>query len=125
MRDANLRLSQIPTVKVGMLIRRPPAVVFQALVDPAITTRFWFTKSSGRLVPGANVEWDWEMFGVSTQVFVKEVEESSRILIERGNGDEFTTYVYRGVPPRGATSRPRARHSHHRGGFVRARGTRL
>jgi hypothetical protein len=31
----NLQLSQIPTVSVGMLIRRPPAKVFQALVDPA------------------------------------------------------------------------------------------
>ena len=38
-------------VKVGMLIRRPPEDVFEAFADPAITTRFWFTKSSGRLEP--------------------------------------------------------------------------
>jgi len=48
-----------------MLIRRPPGDVFQALVDPAITTRFWFTKSSGELVRGATVRWEWEMYGAS------------------------------------------------------------
>jgi len=43
------RLGQVPTSKTGMLIRRPVAEVFEAFVDPAITTRFWFTRSSGRL----------------------------------------------------------------------------
>jgi uncharacterized protein YndB with AHSA1/START domain len=95
MSNDNLQLSQIPTVRVGMLIRRPPGEVFQALVDPAITTRFWFTRSSGKLVPGANIQWDWEMFGVSTQVSVKEVEENSRILIEWGNSDDSTTVEFR------------------------------
>ncbi|MBC7990984.1 MAG: polyketide cyclase, partial [Luteimonas sp.] len=27
-----------------MLIRRPVAEVFEAFVDPAITSRFWFTR---------------------------------------------------------------------------------
>jgi len=81
-----------------MLIRRPPGEVFQALVDPAITTRFWFTKSSGKLVPGATVQWDWEMYGVSTKVAVKEVEDDSRILIDWGDDDEFTTVEFRFIP---------------------------
>jgi uncharacterized protein YndB with AHSA1/START domain len=94
----DLRLTQIPSVKVGMLIRRPPGEVFQALIDPAITTRFWFTGSSGKLVPGASVRWDWEMYGVSTEVSVKAVEADSRILIEWGNGDESTTVEFRFIP---------------------------
>jgi uncharacterized protein YndB with AHSA1/START domain len=94
----DLKLTHIPSVEVGMLIRRPPAEVFQAFVDPAITTRFWFTKSSGKLVPGASIRWDWEMFGVSDTVFVKEVEENSRILIEWGDGDESTTVEFRFIP---------------------------
>jgi uncharacterized protein YndB with AHSA1/START domain len=98
MSDDNLRLSQSPTVKVGMLIRRPPAEVFEALVDPAITTKFWFTKSSGKLLPGATVQWDWEMFGVSTQVVVKEFEEGRRFLIEWGDGSDFTTVEFRFIP---------------------------
>jgi uncharacterized protein YndB with AHSA1/START domain len=94
----DLKLTQIPSVEVGMLIRRPPGEVFQAFVDPAITTRFWFTKSSGKLVSGATVRWDWEMYGVSTDVSVKEIDENSRILIEWGDGDESTTVEFRFVP---------------------------
>jgi len=69
-------------VKVGMLIRRPPEDVFEAFADPAITTRFWFTKSTGPLAPGAQVRWEWEMYGASTNVVVKAVERDTRILIE-------------------------------------------
>jgi uncharacterized protein YndB with AHSA1/START domain len=97
MTDA-LQLTQIPSVKVGLLIRRPPGKVFQALIDPAITTRFWFTKSTGKLVPGATIQWDWEMYGVSAKVSVKEVEENSRILFEWGDGDEATTVEFRFIP---------------------------
>jgi hypothetical protein len=42
-----LQLTQIPTVHVGMLVHKPPHVAFQAFVDPAITTRFWFTSCFG------------------------------------------------------------------------------
>jgi uncharacterized protein YndB with AHSA1/START domain len=34
--------------QTGMLIRRPVTEVFQAFVDPEITSKFWFTKGSGR-----------------------------------------------------------------------------
>lgn len=71
-----------PAVKADMLIRRPVHETFEAFVDPQITTRFWFTKSSGRLEPGATVEWTWEDFDVTAAVHVKEVEADSRILIE-------------------------------------------
>lgn len=48
-----------------MVIRRPVAQVFDAFIDPAITSKFWFTKGSGRLDAGKRIRWDWEMFGVS------------------------------------------------------------
>jgi uncharacterized protein YndB with AHSA1/START domain len=35
-----------------MLIRKPVANVFEAIVNPDITTKFWFTKGSGRLELG-------------------------------------------------------------------------
>lgn len=48
-------LTQAPVAKAAMLIRKPIAEVFNAFIDPAITTQFWFTKSSGRLEPGKPV----------------------------------------------------------------------
>jgi uncharacterized protein YndB with AHSA1/START domain len=68
--------------KAGMLIRRPPETVFNAFVDPAVTTKFWFTKSSGRLEAGRRVRWDWEMYGVGGDVEVKTIEPNRRIVFE-------------------------------------------
>ena len=77
-----LQLTQIPVTRTGMLIRRPAADVFEAFVNPDITTKFWFTRSSGRLEVGKHVQWDWEMYNASAQVSVKEIEQNRRILIE-------------------------------------------
>jgi uncharacterized protein YndB with AHSA1/START domain len=71
-----------PTVQAQMLIRRPVAEVFEAFVNPEVTTKFWFTKASGRLEPGKSVRWDWEMFGVGGDVQVRALEQDKRILIE-------------------------------------------
>ena len=71
-----------PTVQTQMLVRRPINEVFNAFVDPAVTTRFWFTGSSGKLEPSAKVTWEWEMYGVSADVHVKAIEPPARILIE-------------------------------------------
>jgi uncharacterized protein YndB with AHSA1/START domain len=78
----NLQLTQVPIMKTGMLIRRPVADVFEAFVNPGITTQFWFTKGSGRLEAGKQVQWDWEMYGISIPVTVKAIEPHKRILIE-------------------------------------------
>lgn len=74
--------SSMPSAKAELLIRRPVSEVFEAFVDPAITSKFWFTKSSGRLEPSAQVRWDWEMYDFSVDVNVKVVERNRRILID-------------------------------------------
>ena len=71
-----------PVAKVEMVIRKPVAQVFNAIVDPAVTSKFWFSKSSGKLEAGKRVRWDWEMYGVGTDVDVKEIAPNKRILIE-------------------------------------------
>ncbi len=78
----NLRLTQAPTVKTGMLIRKPARDVFEAFVNPDVTTKFWFTKSSGRLEAGKQVQWEWEIYGISIPVTAKSIEPNQRILIE-------------------------------------------
>jgi len=88
--STKLHLTHIPVAKAGMLIRVPAAVVYNAFVDPQITTRFWFTRSSGRLEVGQQVRWDWEMYAVSTLVEVKALEPGKRILIEWGVGEQPT-----------------------------------
>lgn len=79
-----------PIVKADMLIRRPVEEVFEAIVDPAVTTKFWFTKSSGKLEQGATVRWHWEMYGVSTEVIVRELLLNEKILFEWGDEGDYT-----------------------------------
>jgi uncharacterized protein YndB with AHSA1/START domain len=88
-----LHLGTVPVVKTGMLIRKPPAAVFEAFADPAITTRFWFTDSTGRLETGRTVRWDWKMYGVFANVAVKAAEPHARILIAWGGEGEAPTDV--------------------------------
>ncbi|HVH91033.1 MAG TPA: SRPBCC family protein [Candidatus Acidoferrum sp.] len=87
----NLQLRQLPVTSTGMLIRKPVAEVFEAFVNPNITTKFWFTKSSGRLEAGKQVQWDWEMYGVSAPVTAKVIEPNKRILIQWPGYSGLTT----------------------------------
>jgi uncharacterized protein YndB with AHSA1/START domain len=93
-------LREAPVAKVEMTIRRPIADVFAAFVDPTITTKFWFTRASGKLEPGARVRWDWEMYGVGADVDVKALDPNKRIVIEwdGANGRTFVEWLF---TPRG------------------------
>ena len=74
--------NQSPVVETQMLIRRPAKEVFEAFIDPSITTNFWFTKSTGKLEADKPVTWFWEMYGVSADVSVKEIIPGKKISIE-------------------------------------------
>ena len=94
MNTTNYQLSHAPVAKAELLIRKPVAEVFEAFVNPAVTTRFWFTKSSGRLEPGKVVRWDWEMYNASAEVRVKTVEQNQRILVEWGNPPTTVEWIF-------------------------------
>lgn len=100
----NLQLTHVPRTKTGMLIRKPVAEVFEAFVNPDITTRFWFTRSSGRLQAGKQVQWDWEMYGISVPVTAKAIEPNTRIVIEWPGYGGLTTVEWKFAPqPDGTT----------------------
>ncbi len=79
-----MKIEHPAAAKAEMLIRKPASEVFEAFVNPAITSKFWFTKGSGRLQAGKKFRWDWEMYGHSVEVRVKAIKEDKRILIEWG-----------------------------------------
>lgn len=54
-----------PAAKASMLIRKPVSEVFEAMVNPEITSRFWYSRGNGRLEVGKTVEWVWEEFNVT------------------------------------------------------------
>lgn len=79
-----------PVASAGLLIRRPAAEVFEAFVEPAITSRFWFSEGSGRLAPDARVTWTWGMYGFTSPVVVTAFEPDRRLAVDWGEGDDMT-----------------------------------
>ena len=71
-----------PVARATMLIRSPVEEVFNAFIDPAVTTKFWFSRSTASLSAGETVTWYWDHYGVSGEVFVKAIEENRRIEME-------------------------------------------
>ena len=86
--------NNIQTVETQMLIRKPVSQVFQAFINPAITTNFWFTKSSGELEVGKTVKWEWEMYGVQTNVLTKEIITNKLISTEWGDPATVVDYEF-------------------------------
>lgn len=99
-----MTIEHTATAKSEMLIRKPVSEVFAAFIDPSITTKFWFTKSSGRLETGKTIRWDWEMYGVSAQVVVKAIEQNKRILIEWPGYSGPSTVEWTFIPQQDGTT---------------------
>lgn len=88
-----MKISNAPIVRAHFRIRRPIADVFEAFVNPEITSKFWFSRSSGRLESGATVTWHWDAVSASTEVRVLEIEPDKRILFEWGIETENPSQV--------------------------------
>lgn len=119
-----------PVVRAQMLVRKPVREVFGAFRDPAHTTRFWFTHSSGALEPGALVTWTWAMYGAYTTVRVVQVEPDARLVLrwdepprpveftftDRGDGTTLVAVTERGF--RGTDDEVVAQALDSQGGFT-------
>ncbi|WP_222164775.1 SRPBCC family protein [Edaphocola aurantiacus] len=81
-------------VETQMMIRRPVAEVFRAFIAPAITTKFWFTKSSGPLETGKTITWEWEMYSVTTEVQVLEIVPDRLIATVWGDPATKVDYIF-------------------------------
>ena len=84
-----------PAVRSELLIRRPVAEVFEAFVDPGITSRFWFNRGTARVIAGTELDWHWEMYGVSTRVRVLAVEPNRLIRVDWDIENEPTRVEWR------------------------------
>ena len=76
-----------------LVIRREPEAVFNAFVDPEVTTQFWFDRASGPLVVGTTVTWFWDRYEASADVRVVEVAPHERIVVEWMAGTEAAATV--------------------------------
>lgn len=94
-------MTETPVAKAGMLIRRPVGEVYEAFLDPTITSRFWFSRGSDRLDAGKPVQWTWDEHGVTVDVEIRELAPNARILIDwSASGEPATTveWTFRELP---------------------------
>lgn len=82
-------------VEAQMLIRKPIEEVFEAFINPAVTTHFWFTKSTGKLEEGKTVTWEWEMYGVKTDVVVNQIVKNKLIKTIWGEPSTNVDYEFK------------------------------
>lgn len=92
MADKNLKCAE-----AQMLVRKPVAKVFEAFIDPVITTNFWFTKGSGKLEVGKKVTWEWEMYNVSTPVVAKEILKNEKIVFDWDEEPKTVEFNFRAL----------------------------
>jgi uncharacterized protein YndB with AHSA1/START domain len=75
-----------PSVKVSMLIRRPPGDVFAAFVNPQTLREFWLADASDPLAPGARVQWQFMVPGATEQVSVTHFEAPRHLAFDWSDG---------------------------------------
>ena len=82
-------------VQTQMLIRKPIHEVFEAFINPEITTNFWFTKSTGKLEEGKTIIWEWEMYDAKSEVKVLQIIPNQLIKTEWGLFSNNVDYEFK------------------------------
>jgi len=82
-------------VQAQMLIRKPIHEVFEAFINPEITTNFWFTKSTGKLEEGKTIIWEWEMYNAKSEVKVLQIIPNQLIKTEWGLFSNNVDYEFK------------------------------
>jgi uncharacterized protein YndB with AHSA1/START domain len=84
--------------ETAMLIRKPLSEVFNAFIDPEITTKFWFTQSTGKLEEGKTTEWTWKMFNHTVQILALSIDPRKQIKIQWGDDiDAIVTWKFESI----------------------------
>ncbi|OTG91657.1 SRPBCC domain-containing protein [Acinetobacter sp. ANC 3813] len=81
-------------IETQMLIRKSVNIVFNAFVDPLITSQFWFSHSTGYLEKGKSVQWSWQKYNAKADVQVLDIQENALIRIEWGEPKSKVDFIF-------------------------------
>lgn len=81
-------------IETQMLIRKPVAEVFNAFIDPEITSKFWFTSSTGHLIENRTVDWYWEKDEVTRSVYVEQLIHNELIQFTWGEPKSTVDFIF-------------------------------
>lgn len=81
-------------IETQMMIRQPVRQVFNAFIDPEMTTRFWFSSSTGKLQQDATLIWSWDKYQVSAKVSVTSIIPDQLIRIQWGEPSTTVDFIF-------------------------------
>ncbi|EOR09261.1 MULTISPECIES: SRPBCC family protein [Acinetobacter] len=84
-------------IETQMLIRKPAHSVFEAFIDPEITSKFWFSSATAPLEQGKTVEWTWEKYQVSATVKVTKIIANELIQIQWGELSSTVDFIFEAI----------------------------
>lgn len=82
-----------PAAKASMLIRKPAAEVFEAFIEPDITSQFWYSRGSGRLDTRKPVTWYWDDYDMSSEITPHAIIKDKLIFFTWPGPDGLATTV--------------------------------
>lgn len=93
--EAAMNINQI-SARARIIIDRPPAAVFEAFTDPAIMSRFWFTRRDQGMIEGESLHWYIGDAANATgfEVNIRQLEPPEKIVIEWGQDNAFTRVTW-------------------------------
>src|ERR1700745_1352301 len=80
--------SQKLEINCALKIQKPAHEVFEAIVDPSKMSKYFISKSSGRMEAGNTVTWQFPEFDMEFPVHVHEVESDKRIVYSWENAED-------------------------------------
>ncbi|ENV32813.1 SRPBCC family protein [Acinetobacter gerneri] len=89
----------MPVIETQMLIRKPVQEVFNAFIDPKLSSKFWFSHSTGKLEQGKTVQWTWEKYQHQAEVVVLAVEQNKLIKILWGSPRTAVDFIFEEIAP--------------------------
>ena len=89
----------MPVIETQMLIRKPVQEVFNAFIDPKLSSKFWFSHSTGKLEQGKTVQWTWEKYQHQSEVVVLAVEQNKLIKILWGSPRTAVDFIFEEIAP--------------------------
>ena len=87
-------------VRVESNIKRAPADVFAAIVDPAKMSQYFISSGSAPMTPHARIDWEWADVGAKATIEVTEIERDRKIAF-RWSADGPSTNVTLVLEPDG------------------------
>ncbi|MFC3882433.1 SRPBCC domain-containing protein [Bacillus songklensis] len=81
-------------VKTQMKIFKPVNEVYEAIVDPAKMSNYWFSSGSGRLEPGKTVTLRYDEYDAQLDIKVLECEVNKKIVyLWSATGEETVVMI--------------------------------